>query len=219
MTRLFLFLALFALTLTSASIARADYFLWQDEKSGLTITFPDTWKMQSTRGSDEVLRITAPSEGDNPVCTVKVSDDGRYKIFPADYGDAVQKTAVSIPFWKSYMGHYDDYTIDRVFDGGGLGRWLASYAFASYMTRDGTAMQQRRGIMFASLYFDKLYVVECTSLNHAYEKWGPNFRSVIKSIDFKKVYHEHLAGDYANFLGEAEQYFWAQTGPEGTVAY
>ncbi len=216
MTRILLTLAIVFL---STAPAHADYFLWQDEKSGLTMTFPDTWKMQSQRNPDEVLRIVAPSDGDNPVCTVKVSDDSRYTIFPPDYGDAVQRTAVSIPFWQSYMGHYDDYVIDRVFDGGGLGRWLASYALASYTMRDGTAMQQRRGIMFASLYHDKLYVAECSSLNHAYERWGPNFRSVIKSIDFKKMHHEHMTGDYANFLGEAEQYFWAQTGPEGTISY
>jgi hypothetical protein len=148
-----------------------------------------------------------------------VTDDKRFQIFPADYGDAVQRTAVSIPFWKDYMGRYDDYTIDRVFDGGGLGRWRASYAFASYGKRAGTAYQQRRGIMFASLYYDKLYIVECSSLNHAYEAWGANFRSIIKSIDFKKMYHEHLVGDYANFLRDADLNFWAQTGPEGTISY
>ncbi len=221
MTRLFLFFALFTLAVTVAvsNAAKADYFLWKEAKSGLTMTFPDTWVRQTHRNPDEVLRIVAPSNGDDPVCTVKITDDNRYTIFPADYGDAVQRTAVSIPFWKSYMGHYDDYTIDRVFDGAGLGRWLASYAFASYDLHDGTVTQQRRAIMFASLYHDKLYVVECSSLNHAYERWNANFRSVIKSIDFKKMHHEHSTGNYANFLGEVEQYFWAQTGPEGTTAY
>ncbi len=219
MTRLFLFLAIFTVFLTSATISKADYFLWKEPKSGLTMTFPDTWQRQSHRHPDEILRIVAPSNGDNPVCSVKVSDDKRYTIFPADYGKAVQRTAVSIPFWKSYMANYDDYTIDRVFDGAGLGRWLASYAFGTYSMRDGTAMQQRRGIMFASLYYNKLYIVECSSFNHAYDRWGPNFRSIIKSIDFKKMYHEHLTGNYANFLKEADIHFWAQTGPEGTTAY
>ena len=217
MTRIILTLTFFII---STLPAKADYFLWEDPKSGLTMTFPDTWKRQSSRdGTGEVLRIVAPSNGDDPVCTVNVKDDKRYTIFPADYGDAVQRTAVSIPFWKRYMDNYDDYTIDRVFDGGGLGRWRASYAFASYGRRAGTAYQQRRGLMFASLYYDKLFIVECSSLNHAYENWGPNFRSVIKSIDFKKMYHEHMTGEYANFLRDADLNFWAQTGPEGTVAY
>lgn len=219
MTRLILLLALFTVSMTASIEAKADYYLWKEPTSGLTMTFPDTWKRQSTRGADEVLRISGPSDGENPVCTVKIHDDKRFTIFPPDYGDAVQRVAVSIPFWKSYMGHYDEYIVDRVFDGGGLGRWLASYALASYSQRDGTVTQQRRAIMFASLYGGKLYVTECSTLNHAYDRWSPNFRSIIKSIDFKKMYHEHATGDYANFLGEAEQYFWAQTGPEGTTSY
>lgn len=216
MTRVFLFSLLFLL---SVAPAKADYFLWQSPENGLTVTFPDTWKTQNNRNPDDILTIAGPSANANPMCKIKASNDKRYVIFPPDYGDAVQRTAVSIPFWKSYMGHYDDYIIDKVYDGGGLGRWLASYALGSYTMRDGTTLQQRRAIMFASLYYDTLYIVECSALNQGYERWDKDFKSIIKSIDFKKIYHEHPHGDYANFLKGAEQYFWAQTGPKGTVAY
>lgn len=219
MTRILLFLSFFVVSFVLPQGAKADYFLWEEPKTGLTITFPDTWKRQSAQHPDEVLRVAGPSEGGNPICTVQIADDNRYTIFPPDYGDAVQRVAVSIPFWKSYMQNYDDYTIDHVYDGGGLGRWLASYAMGSYSLRDGTVLQNRQGLMFASLYHDKIYIAECTSLNHAFGVWNADFRSIIKSIDFKKTYHEHKTGDYAHFLGEAEQYFWAQTGPEGTTAY
>ena len=216
MTRILLTLAVFLLSIAPA---KADYFLWEDSKSGLTMTFPDTWKTQQTRHPHEILRISGPAGGADPVCSVKVMDDKRYTIFPADYGDAVQKTAVSIPFWHDYMANYDDYTIDRVFDGGGLGRWLASYAYGSYMMRDGTAYQSRQAILFASLYFDKLYAIECSTLNKAFDEWNPIFRSIIKSVDFKKTYHEHLTGEYADFLKKSDEYFWAQTGLEGTAGY
>lgn len=212
-------LVLFLIILLFPLAAQADYYLWEDEKSGLTITFPDTWKLMTSRHPHEILTITAPSHNEDPTCTVKVEDDRRYVIYPPHYGDAVQREAVSVPFWRSYMGNYDEYRIDRVYDGGGLGRWLASYAFASYTKRDGTAYQQRRGIMFASLYNDKLYTVECSTLNHAYEKWDNNFRSIIKSIDFKKAYHEWPTGEHENFLKGADLYFWSQTGPEGTSGY
>lgn len=215
MNRLFLFIFLLCFPLT----AKADYFLWQDSGSGLTVTFPDTWKTQTNRSPSDILSVAAPSNGDDPTCKIKVSDDKRYVIYPPDFGDAIQREAVSIPFWKNYMAHYDDYAIDRVYDGGGLGRWLASYAFASYSKRDGTAHQQRRGIMFASLYNDKMYIVECSALNHGYDRWDNDFRSIIKSIDFKKAYHEHPIGEYHDFLKKADMYFWAQTGPEGTVGY
>ena len=215
MNRLFAVLFLLLLPLP----AQADYFLWEDPTSGLTITFPDTWKTQNNRNPDTILTISAPSAGDDPVCEVKINDDKRYTIYPPEYGHAVQREAVSVPFWRSYMASYDDYTIDRVFDGASFGRWIASYGFATYSKRDGTAHQIRRALMFASLYNDKLYTIECSTLNSAYERWDRDFRSVIKSVDFKKIYHERRHGEYANFLNDAELYFWAQTGPEGTVAY
>lgn len=213
------FLLLLTLILIPVQSAKADYYLWEDPKSELTITFPDTWKTVSSSHPDAILTVLGPSDNGNPKCEVKASEDKRYVIYPPDYGDAIQREAVSIPFWKSYMGNYDDSSISRVYDGGGLGRWLASYAFANYSMRNGTAIQQRRGIMFASLYYNTLYVVECSSLNHDYERWDNDFRSIIKSIDFKKIYHERPIGDYADFLKGANQYFWAQTGPEGTTQY
>ncbi|MCI5059926.1 MAG: DUF1887 family protein [Alphaproteobacteria bacterium] len=183
------------------------------------MTFPDTWETQGNRHPDDVLRISAPSNGEDPICNVKISDDKRYSIYPPEYGKAIQKEAVSIPFWKSYMGNYDEYILDRVYDGGGLGRWIASYALGSYSLRDGTAFQQRRAIMFASLYNNKLYIVECSTLNHGYERWDNDFRSIIKSIDFKKAYHNFSIGEYHDFLSDSDLYFWSQTGGEGTAKY
>jgi len=199
--------------------AKADYLLWQDAKSGLSVTFPDTWKKQINRNPETVLTIEGPANGDKPVCTINVSDDKRYTIFPPKYGQAVQKEAVSSAFWRSYMERYGAYNLDNVFDGGGLGRWVASYATGSWETNLGKVTQTRRGLMFASLYYNKLYVVECSTLNHAYDNWENDFKSIIKSIDFKKMYHESLEGNYEKFLDQADQLFWTQTGPEGTTAY
>jgi hypothetical protein len=201
------------------SAARADYYLWRDADSGLTISFPDTWKVQNNAKPDDIITVMGPSDNDQPVCKVTVHDDRRYVIFPPEYGRDVQKVAVSTPFWKQYLGEYDGYDLNRVYDGGGLGRWHASYALASYKAHLGTVMQTRRAIMFASLYNDKLYILECSSLNHAYEAWAPMFQSIVKSVDFKKAYHELPIGEYANFLKGADLYFWSQTGPDGTVGY
>ncbi len=213
-------LFIFLIVLTLPSIARADYFAWQDEKTGLTITFPDTWKMMNNANPDTILTVAGPSgDNDQPMCRVDVRNDGRYTLFPARYGDAVQKVAVSMPFWEKYLGQYDGFTLGRVHDGSSLGRWWGSFALASYQKHFGTVLQARRAIMFASLYNDKLYVLECSSLAHGYERWEANFRGIIKSVDFKKAYHELPTGDYANFLDEAEMYFWSPSGPDGTTAY
>lgn len=210
----------FLVFLTFPVAAHADYFLWQDPDSGLTMTFPDTWKVQNNQKPDEVLTVMGPSNDfAKPMCKVKVRSDKRYVVFPPEYGSDVQQVAVSQPFWEDYLGEYNDFHLARVHDGSGLGRWWASYALATYSRFDGTAYQQRRAIMFASLYNDKMYIVECAALNHSFEKYQNNFQSIIKSIDFKKAYHELVTGDYANFLKDADMYFWSQTGPEGTTAY
>ena len=112
--------------------AQADYFFWQDPKSGLTLTYPDTWEKQNNQNPDTVLTIEGPANLAKPQCKVNVADDSRYVIFPAKYGQAVQKDAVSTEFWKSYMGLYDDYMIDSIYDGAGLGRWVASYSQGLY---------------------------------------------------------------------------------------
>lgn len=212
-------LFIFIVVLTLPSIARADYFVWQDEKTGLSITFPDTWKVQSNANPDTILTVAGPSENGQPVCRVDARDDKRFTIYPARYGEDIQKVAVSRPFWRTYLAQYDQYNLGNVVDGAGLGRWFASYAMASYTKRFGTVYQSRSGIMFASLYRDKMYIVECSSLEHAYDRWALDFRGIIKSIDFKKAYHELPTGEYANFLKDAEMYFWAPQGPEGTTAY
>jgi len=207
------------LALTLPVTAHADYFLWQDSKSGLTVTFPDTWKQQNNMNPATILTIEGPGNADRPVCKINKTDDKRYVIFPPEYGDAVQRVAVSTDFWKSYMGHYDEYTLNNIYDGAGLGRWRASYARGTWTVRAGDVLQLRRGVLFASLYYDQLFVVECSSLNHAYETWDYDFKSIIKSIDFKKIYHERKTGEYADFLRGADKLFWAQTGPEGSIKY
>lgn len=215
MLRLFIALAVLA----APQAAHADYFFWEHEKTGLTMTFPDTWKMQNNGAPDTIMTIGGPSDNAQPVCRVDAKTDKRFAIFPVRYNDAVQKTAVSKPFWEQYLAQYDGYNLGGVYDNGGLGRGNASYAIATYRSSLGTVLQDRRAIMFASLYGNRLYTVECSALSHGYERWEADFRGIIKSVDFKKYNHELPTGEYANFLKDAEMFFWSQTGPEGTVAY
>lgn len=213
------FMAFFIVALTVAAPARADYFVWQDPASGLTMTFPDTWKVQSNQQPDDILTIQAPaSDNAQPTCRVRARDERRALIFPPEYSRSVQRTFVSQQFWKDYMGAYDNYNLGPLYEGG-LGRGFGSYTTASYVKRDGTVYQTRSGIMFAAIYFDKLYIVDCSSLSDSFTEWVMPFRSIVKSIDFRKAHHERDYGDYANFLKQADYFVWAQTGPEGTTAY
>ncbi len=207
-----------ALILTPLS-AKADYFVWQDPDSGLTLTFPDTWKQQSNQQPDDILTIQAPaSDNAQPICRVRVRDDARALIFPPEYSRSVQKTFVSQKFWKDYLATYDNFMTGPIYEGG-LGRGFASYTTASFTRRDGTVHQTRSGILFASLYYDKLYIVDCSSLADNFNQWMDPFRSIVKSVNFRKTHHEKDYGDYANFLKKADYFTWSQTSPVGTTAY
>lgn len=213
------FMALFIAVLVVAAPARADYYVWQDADTGMTMTFPDTWKRQSNQQPDDILTIQGPaSDNAQPVCRVRVRDDARALIFPPEYSRSVQKKFVSREFWKDYLATYDEFNTGPIYEGG-LGRGFASYTTASFTRRDGTVHQTRSGILFASLYFDKLYIVDCSTLTEGFGAWVDSFRSIVKSVDFKKTHHERDHGDYANFLHDADNYVWSHPNPVGVTQY
>lgn len=214
-----LFVVALALTLVIAVPARADYFVWEDPDSGMTVTFPDTWKRQSNQQPDDMLTIQGPaSDNAQPVCRVRVRDDKRGLVYPPEYSRSVQKEFVSRAFWKDYLATYDDFNTGPIYEGG-LGRGFASYTTASFTRRDGTVHQTRSGILFASLYFDKVYIIDCSTLSEGFGQWVDTFRSIIKSVDFRKAHHERDYGDYANFLHDADTYIWSQPNPVGVAKY
>lgn len=198
----FLFLLIFVLFPVHA---KADYFVWADPESGLSLSFPDTWKRVQSKDPDDVLILMAPSENAKPQCRIRTREDKRYLIYPPELSDSIQRIAVSKPFWDDYFGEFDESIIYKIQDGAGLGRGFASFALARYTERFGTRFQERDGILFASLYNDTMYIVECSALTGGYDNYRFIFQSVIKSIDFKKAHHELATGNYADFLAEGAE--------------
>ena len=153
--RLFIFIVVLFLP----GVAKADYFFWQDEKTGMSMTFPDTWKTVNNVNPDTILTVVGPSETGQPICRVDVRPDGRYTIYPARYGAAVQKVAVSRPFWQKYLGQYDKFDLGNVYDG--AGRWFASSRWRP-TTAYGEVLQSRHDRRLA--HNDKLYVSNARQL-------------------------------------------------------
>lgn len=202
--RLFLTALSFALVFVgAAATARADYFVWTDPKSGMTLSYPDTWAMLNQRQPDEVFAIIAPSDtGDDAVCRVKVRDDRRFLIYPPHLGRDVQTISYNKEFWNDYLGEYDNVEIFGSIDGSGLGRGYGSFVLAGYDAAINTSQTRRRGIAASSLYFDKGYIVDCSSTAMTFEKWQPLFLSIMGSVDFKKTHDELWIGDYRNFFND-----------------
>ncbi len=180
------------------SSAQAGQFFYEDQKEGFSISFPDTWARVTNQKADDKITIVGPGEGDYATCKVRVRNDRRFVIFPGKFDADIQKVAYSRKFWNDYLGDYNNVVVDSFKDEAGLGLGYASMAEASYETAEGTLVR-KRGLMFASLYHDRVYIVDCSSEESVYMKWRPAFLSIVKSVDFSKVRHKKTNGHYREF--------------------
>lgn len=187
--------------------ARADYFVWTDAKTGLFLSFPDTWKVMNSRLPDEVLTIMAPDAEDFAVCRVRTDPDRRFLMYPPTKDSDVQKVAYSTEFWDKYYSVYDDVEIYGVVDNAGLGRGFASIAVADFKSDFVGPYMKRRGVATAALYNDTAFMIDCSAREGRFAKWHDLFQSVMASVDFKKTHHELLTGEYRNFLNDARMNF------------
>ena len=191
-----------AVILVSAwSPAKAEMFFVEDQSNRFTITFPDTWQMTLNQKSDDKLTVAGPGSNDYATCRVRVREERRFLIYPRKFASAVQKVGFSRDFWNKYLGEYDDVFVDDFREPTGLGKGFGSFTEASYTTAEGTIMR-KRGLMFASLYHDKAYIVDCSAEESIYLKWRPAFLSIVKSVDFEKTIHELPSGNYRNFIAD-----------------
>jgi len=186
-------------TTTLSSPVQAESFFYEDRDESFTITFPDTWKRINNQKADDELTIAAPGVNDYATCRVRVRKDRRYVIYPGKFDSDVQKVAYSRDFWNTYLGEYDDVVVDTFKDHSGLGRGYASMAEASYETAEGSLVR-KRGVMFASLYHDRVYIADCSAEESVYHEWRPAFMSVVKSLDITAgVRHSKARGHYRPF--------------------
>jgi hypothetical protein len=154
----------------------------------------------------DVITLSVPSGDDNAICRLRAEEDKRFMIYPNKYRADIRDLYFSKDFWVKYTANYDNVNIIREQDNAGLGQGFASMTLASYTTPPtepaGTDIEDRGGIMAVTHYYDKVYVAECSSSMVGYSKYHTDFMGFLKSIGFKKSYHELAVGDYRNFLNE-----------------
>lgn len=192
----------FALLAGSASLAKADYFVWQDTGTGMTLSYPDTWEVENGQDPDDMVTLAAPSGRGNAYCRIRVRDDKRYAIFPPRFNDEVQLIEYSTNFWDQYLREYNAPKLYNLQNSTGLGRGWASFGETSFTGSVPYPEMERHGIVFASFYNNKVHILDCSAHKDAFEKWKQPFMSIAKSIDFKKANHELVTGHYRNFLND-----------------
>lgn len=191
---------LFSLIPTSS---KAEVFFIEDQDDRFSVAFPDHWDLTENQKPDDKLTVIAPGENDYSLCRVRVREDRKNLIYPPELAGSVQKVSYSREFWNDYLGEYDNVNVDSFREPTGLGKGFGSFTEASYTTAEGNIVR-KRGMMFASLYHDKAYIVDCSAEESVYQKWRPYFLGIVKSVDFEKVIHELPSGNYRDFLNDPD---------------
>ena len=199
----------------SVATANADVFQVEDQDDRFSVTFPDTWDRVDNQKSDDKLTVLAQGEYEFAGCRVRVREDRRFVIYPKSYDDSIQRVEFSREFWNNYLGEYNAVVVDDFRDNAGLSVGHASMIEASYETAEGSIVR-KRGLMFASLYHDQLYIVDCAAEKSVYDKWRPSFLSIVKSLEFAPVTHHHPTGNYRDFSADDPVEI---TGPKELDAY
>ncbi|MCD8497456.1 MAG: hypothetical protein LRZ85_04860 [Alphaproteobacteria bacterium] len=182
----------------SSSPAQADLFYLQDPVSKLSVAYPDTWRRVYNQKPDDVITIAAPGVENFASCRIRMREEKRFAMYPARFDGANNRSLVNEGFWDEYLAEYPVYKIEAVTMDTGLGRGAASEIQATYYSFDDPR-QQKQAVIYASLYNNKIYIVDCAAKVDAYQRHYPQFKNIIKSIGFRKEQHELRSGDYRDF--------------------
>lgn len=216
----FVLLALSSMLFLPLSKAQADYYVWRDVQSGMSLTYPDHWQVSHNQQPDDVLTLKAPSGRAHASCRVRVRDDGRYTFYPASYSPAIQRYDFGADYVENYFRGYKNAEILMAREDAGLGRDFSSFGEARYSDAVPGPEMRRRAIMFVSNHFDTNYIFECSSHEDAFDVWKPRFLSIAKSIDFAPVYAPVPTGYYRpDFLGEPPHIAFPAAQGDAVIVY
>jgi hypothetical protein len=190
------------LTAGAADMARADTFVWTDPKYGYTMSFPDSWRMQTQDNPTTQMRVAGPIGEDLATCKMEVRKDGRTLIYPKRLVDEAVMDKLGRDFWDRYTGELINPQISDYYAPASLGDKGDGTAIrVGFLQNDGKGTQvPMTGIMIASLYGPDLYVASCSSRYEMYGRYAALFGSILDSITLEKTYHPFATGYYRNFL-------------------
>lgn len=201
MRKLLLSAAMVTALLLAFAPARADTFIWQDPQGDFSMSFPDTWRVQTPDNANTSLRIAGPIAEEKPVCSMQVSHDGRALIYPKRLVDEAVVEFLTEDFFRDQIAQYANAQMTAYYAPASMGGKGDATAARYVYNDNGTPMY---GIMFASLYGENLYLSSCASKLESYNRWAPVFASILGSVELKDKYHPFPTGYYRDFLADPE---------------
>lgn len=185
------------------SPVKADTFVWKDPVHDFTISFPDSWRVQTEDTPDTRLRIAGPLGEDYATCRVKAARDGRLQIYAKkDLDEAVSET-LNEDFWKGEVAQYENAVVTDFHAPASLGgQGDATAIRTSFVMEGGAGKMTMLGTMIGSIYGDTRYIVSCSSKADVYGRWAPVFASIMGSVELDTKYHPFATGYYRDFLAD-----------------
>ncbi|MGQ0527317.1 MAG: hypothetical protein ACT4OY_04715 [Alphaproteobacteria bacterium] len=200
-----LWLIIPAFLILAVTPAHAEVFKWRDADTKLILTFPDDWRAVHSQQPDDIITLAAPGADNGAGCRMRVRADKRFLVYPRHYADEIQRTNYSRKFWDDYVGEFNGAIVYSVGDNRGLGAGFASQADISFKT-DAPGAPQKRAMIFASVYNDKAYILECSADEGRYAQFQDAFTGILKSVEFRQQYSSYPQGYYRNFTNDPPLY-------------
>lgn len=189
------------LTVLFSGAAQADTYVWKDKENGFTLSFPDSWTIQTVDTPSTRLRIAGPVWEDAATCRVKAEKDGRAKIYPKELMMQAVYEKLDRAFWEHEVNQYQSAVVTDYIGPSNVGGQGDATAIKAYFVQDnGAGKQAMYGDMVGTLYGDTRYVVGCTCKASEYQKYATLFTSIMQSIQLEAKYHPFVEGYYRNFL-------------------
>lgn len=187
-----------------AGRAEASTFVWKDVANDYTISFPDTWRIQTEDEPSTRLRVAAPVAEDMATCRMQVEPDGRLKIYPKRLVDEAVTETFDRSFWEREIAHFENAEMTGFYAPASISGKGDATATAFSFNQDvgGGSKVAMYGIMLGGIYGDNRYVLSCSAKRDAYEKWVDLFASVMDSVEFEDKYHPFATGYYRAFLND-----------------
>lgn len=183
---------------------RADVVVWQDPDFNYSLSYPDRWSSFFHRETP-TRHAMHTRHSDEGSCVVLAEKDGRYLIYNADELPTMVLRDINETFWQKYlpfMNVYDRRPLQfeiKTIRNGSLAQGFARFVTAQYQTDKGDTI---KGIYFATLYSDMIFVIGCQSKAAAFGKILPTFMGVIDSVRFENKYRPFPSNYYRDFLAD-----------------
>lgn len=192
----------FVLALMPA-MASASIYLWKDPVHDFTVSFPDSWRVQTVDVPSTRLRVAGALAEDMATCRVKAEKDGRLQIYPKRHMTTAVGEKLNETFWQKEIAAYDGAQLLAFFDPASLGNMGDATAIKmSYTQSTGDTRVRMYGAMIGSIHGDMRYVVSCSARIDEYAKYATLFASIMDSVELEAKYHPFAIGYYRDFLAD-----------------